>query len=144
MKSIVAGDGAMGRAAAAALAARGTPPLAILGMPAGPQGHSPAEFRGADIVFDITGNAAVFRRVRIPTSLPYVFTARSMAAPAVARSCGFIAGRTVSAALNARNHGSATAGNWDDSFMSKNMYPVRSPLSSEKYAASGFISSRMR
>src|SRR5580700_2902677 len=35
------------------------------------------------------------------------------------------------------------AGNCDDSFISKNMYPVRSPLSSAKYAASGLRSSRM-
>jgi len=28
--------------------------------------------------------------------------------------------------------------NCDESFISKNLYPVRSPLSSEKYAASGF------
>src|SRR5260370_39746542 len=67
-----------------------------------------------------------------------------MPEPAFARSFAFIAGRTVSLALNARNHGSAIAGNSDDSFMSKKMYPVRSPLSSAKYAASGFISFKIR
>jgi hypothetical protein len=46
-----------------------------------------------------------------------------------------MAGRTVSFALKARNHGSAMAVNCDDSFMSKKIYPVRSPLSSAKYAA---------
>src|ERR1700688_3642268 len=66
-----------------------------------------------------------------------------MPEPASARSCAFMAGRTVSLALKARNHGSAIAGNCDDSFMSKNMYPVRSPLSSAKYAASGLRSSRI-
>src|SRR5262245_23082650 len=58
-----------------------------------------------------------------------------------ARSWAFIAGRTVSLALKARNHGSA--GSCEDSFMSKDIYPVRSPLSSAKYAASGLRSSRM-
>src|SRR6185295_1058392 len=60
-----------------------------------------------------------------------------------ARSWAFIAGRTVSLALKARNHGSAIAGSCEDSFMSKNIYPVRSPLSSAKYAASRLRSSRM-
>src|SRR5947199_10796828 len=65
-------------------------------------------------------------------ALPYPFTAFSIPEPAFAKSFAFIAGRTVSLALKARNHGSAMAGNSEESFISKNMYPVRSPLSSEK------------
>jgi 4-hydroxy-tetrahydrodipicolinate reductase len=64
MQSIVAGDGAMGRAVAAALAGSGTPPLAILGMPSSSHGHSPAEFRGADIVFEFSVGEAVALNVR--------------------------------------------------------------------------------
>jgi 4-hydroxy-tetrahydrodipicolinate reductase len=64
MQSIVAGDGAMGRAVATALAGRGTPPLAILGMPAGPQGHSPADFHGVDVLFDFSVGEAVLPNVR--------------------------------------------------------------------------------
>jgi 4-hydroxy-tetrahydrodipicolinate reductase len=64
MQSIVAGDGAMGRAAAAALAGRGTPPLAILGMPASSSGHAPADFREADILFDFSMGEAVLPNVR--------------------------------------------------------------------------------
>ncbi|HEY5487923.1 MAG TPA: dihydrodipicolinate reductase C-terminal domain-containing protein [Candidatus Limnocylindrales bacterium] len=64
MQSVVAGDGAMGRAAAAALAGRGTPPLAILGMPAGPAGHAPADFREADVLFDFSAGDAVLPNVR--------------------------------------------------------------------------------
>ena len=63
MQSIVAGDGAMGRAVAAALAGRGTPPLAILGMPS-PHGHSPADFHGVDVVFDFSAGEAVLPNVR--------------------------------------------------------------------------------
>ena len=68
MKSIVAGDGAMGRAAAAALAGRGTPPLAILGMPAGSAGHAPADFLGAEVVFDFSVGEAVLPNVRAALS----------------------------------------------------------------------------
>jgi 4-hydroxy-tetrahydrodipicolinate reductase len=64
MQSIVAGDGAMGRAVAAALAGRGNPPLAILGMPAAPSGHSPADFRGVDVVFDFSVGDAVLPNLR--------------------------------------------------------------------------------
>jgi 4-hydroxy-tetrahydrodipicolinate reductase len=64
MQSIVAGDGAMGRAVAVALAGRGTPPLAILGMPATPAGHDPADFRGADVLFDFSVGEAVLPNVR--------------------------------------------------------------------------------
>src|ERR1700751_3245851 len=46
----------------------------------------------------------------------------------MARSSAVMAGRTVRLALKARNHGSAIAGNCDDSFMSKKMNPVRCPL----------------
>jgi 4-hydroxy-tetrahydrodipicolinate reductase len=68
MHSIVAGDGAMGRAVAAALAGRGTPPLAILGMPDSPAGHSPEAFSGAEIVFDFTVGDAVLQNVKAATS----------------------------------------------------------------------------
>jgi len=64
MSSIVAGDGGMGRAVAAALAGRGTPPAAILGMPADPlAGHEPGRFLGADLLFDFSQGDAV-----LPTS----------------------------------------------------------------------------
>lgn len=68
MQSIVAGDGAMGRAVAAALAGRGAPPLAILGMPESPGGHSPERFRGADVVFDFSRGAAVLPNLRAATN----------------------------------------------------------------------------
>ena len=64
MLSIVAGDGAMGRAVAAALASRGTPPTAILGMPDSADGHSPTIFRGAELLFDFTTGDAVLQNVR--------------------------------------------------------------------------------
>jgi 4-hydroxy-tetrahydrodipicolinate reductase len=64
MQSIVAGDGAVGRALAAALAGRGTPPLAVLGMPAGPAGHAPDAFAGADVLFDFSQGDAVLPNVR--------------------------------------------------------------------------------
>src|SRR5690554_1654914 len=41
------------------------------------------------------------------------------------------------------NHGSQIAGISDASFISRNKYPVRCPLSSVKYAASGFSSARI-
>ena len=68
MQSIVAGDGGMGRAVAAALAGRGTPPLAILGMPASPAGHDQDRFRGADIVFDFSQGDAVLPNLRAATA----------------------------------------------------------------------------
>jgi 4-hydroxy-tetrahydrodipicolinate reductase len=64
MQSIVAGDGGMGRAVAAALAGRGIPPLAILGLPDSHAGHSPGAFRGAEVVFDFTVGDAVLQNVR--------------------------------------------------------------------------------
>jgi 4-hydroxy-tetrahydrodipicolinate reductase len=64
MLSIVAGDGGMGRAVAAALAGRGTPPQAILGMPDSEAGHSPSSFRGTDILFDFTTGSAVLPNLR--------------------------------------------------------------------------------
>ncbi len=64
MLSIVAGDGAMGRAVAAALAGRGTPASAILGLPDRPSGHEPAAFGGADVVFDFSQGDAVLPNVR--------------------------------------------------------------------------------
>ncbi len=67
MLSIVAGDGAMGRAVAAALAGRGTPPLAILGMPASDAGHAPERFDGAEIVFDFSTGEAVVSNLRAAT-----------------------------------------------------------------------------
>jgi len=48
--------------------------------------------------------------------LPNAFSARSIPGAASAKSCTFIAGRTVSLALNARNQGSAIAGNSEASF----------------------------
>jgi 4-hydroxy-tetrahydrodipicolinate reductase len=68
MQSIVAGDGGMGRAVAAALAGRGTPALAILGMPDSPAGHFPERFRGADLLFDFTVGDAVLQNVRAALS----------------------------------------------------------------------------
>jgi 4-hydroxy-tetrahydrodipicolinate reductase len=64
MFSIVAGDGGMGRAVAAALAGRGMPPLAILGLPDSPDGHAPERFRGADVLFEFTVGDAVQGNVR--------------------------------------------------------------------------------
>jgi 4-hydroxy-tetrahydrodipicolinate reductase len=64
MLSIVAGDGGMGRAVAAALAGRGMPPLSILGLPDSPAGHSPERFGGAEIVFDFSVGEAVLPNVR--------------------------------------------------------------------------------
>jgi 4-hydroxy-tetrahydrodipicolinate reductase len=64
MLSIVAGDGGMGRAVASALAGRGMPPMAILGMPATPQGHSPEAFRNADVLFEFSVGEAVLQNVR--------------------------------------------------------------------------------
>lgn len=63
MLSIVAGDGGMGRAVAAALAGRGTPPLAILGMPESSAGHDPTAFRGADVLFEFSVGEAVLQNV---------------------------------------------------------------------------------
>ncbi|MGA2513785.1 MAG: dihydrodipicolinate reductase C-terminal domain-containing protein [Candidatus Limnocylindrales bacterium] len=63
MRSIVAGDGGMGRAVAAALAERGTPPGAVLGMPNTPHGHAPARFHEADLLFDFSVGDAVLANV---------------------------------------------------------------------------------
>ena len=54
MRSIVAGDGGMGRAVADALAGRGMAPLAILGMPDTAAGHAPERFSGAEVLFEFT------------------------------------------------------------------------------------------
>ena len=64
MLSIVAGDGGMGRAVAAALVGRGMPPRAILGLPDSRSGHAPERFRGADVLFDFTAGDAVLQNVR--------------------------------------------------------------------------------
>jgi 4-hydroxy-tetrahydrodipicolinate reductase len=65
MLSIVAGDGGMGRAVAAALASRGTPPTAILGMPADQTaGHEPARFVGAQVLFEFSQGDAVLANIR--------------------------------------------------------------------------------
>ena len=64
MLSIVAGDGGMGRAVASALAGRGTPTLAIFGLPDSPAGHSPEIFRGADVLFEFTVGDQVLQNVR--------------------------------------------------------------------------------
>jgi len=64
MLSIVAGDGGMGRAVAAALAGRGMPPQAILGLPDSPAGHTPDRFSGAEVVFEFTTGDAVVQNVR--------------------------------------------------------------------------------
>jgi 4-hydroxy-tetrahydrodipicolinate reductase len=64
MLSIVAGDGAMGRAVAAALAGRGMPPVSILGMPATPAGHAPEAFRNAQVVFEFSQGDSVLQNVR--------------------------------------------------------------------------------
>jgi 4-hydroxy-tetrahydrodipicolinate reductase len=64
MLSIVAGDGSMGRAIASALAGRGMPPMAILGMPDSAEGHSPASFRNADLLFEFTVGDQVLNNVR--------------------------------------------------------------------------------
>ena len=63
MLSIVAGDGGMGRSAAAALVGRGMPPMAILGMPDSPAGHSPVSFRGAEVLFEFSVGEAVLPNV---------------------------------------------------------------------------------
>jgi len=64
MRSIVAGDGGMGRAVAAALAGRGMPPTAILGMPSEPSGHEPTRFAGAQVLFEFSQGDAVLQNVR--------------------------------------------------------------------------------
>jgi 4-hydroxy-tetrahydrodipicolinate reductase len=63
MLSIVAGDGEMGRAVAAALAGRGMPPRAILGMPETAAGHPPSRFADADTLFDFSVGEAVLSNV---------------------------------------------------------------------------------
>jgi 4-hydroxy-tetrahydrodipicolinate reductase len=54
----------MGRTVASALAGRGMPPMAILGMPDSAKGHSPASFRNADVLFEFTVGDAVLQNVR--------------------------------------------------------------------------------
>ena len=68
MQSIVAGDGAMGRAVAAALVSRGTPPMTILGMPEDPRGHMPEKFAGAEILFEFSVGEAVLPNLRAATA----------------------------------------------------------------------------
>src|SRR5262245_16849436 len=63
---------------------------------------------------------------------PYRLAAAPIEGPALARSCGFMIGRNETLALNARNHGSATAGISDVSFISNTMEPDRWPSSSAK------------
>ena len=72
MVAIVTGDGAMGLAVAAALAARGTPAMAVLGEPqTAPAGagsasggsHDPARFAGADTLFEFSVGGAVLPNV---------------------------------------------------------------------------------
>jgi 4-hydroxy-tetrahydrodipicolinate reductase len=64
MLSIVAGDGGMGRAVAAALSGRGVPPRAILGMPDTSAGHGRDRFVGADVLFEFSVGEAVLPNVR--------------------------------------------------------------------------------
>jgi 4-hydroxy-tetrahydrodipicolinate reductase len=64
MLSVVAGDGGMGRAVAAALAGRGMPPLAILRMPDSAEGHPPTSFRSADVLFEFTVGDQVLQNVK--------------------------------------------------------------------------------
>ena len=64
MRSIVAGDGGMGRAVAAALAGRGMPPTAILGMPSEPSGHEPTRFAGAQVLFEFSQGDAVLHNLQ--------------------------------------------------------------------------------
>src|SRR5438128_1559063 len=63
---------------------------------------------------------------------PYCLAACPIDGPAVARSCEFMTGRSETFAPNARNHGSATDGICDASFMSNTMDPDRWPSSSAK------------
>ena len=63
MLSIVAGDGGMGRAVASALAGRGMPPQAILGMPDSAEGHPAASFRSAEVLFEFTVGDQVLANV---------------------------------------------------------------------------------
>jgi 4-hydroxy-tetrahydrodipicolinate reductase len=64
MLSIVTGDGGMGRVVASALADRGTPTMAILGMPDTAAGHSPESFHGAEVLFEFAVGEAVLQNVR--------------------------------------------------------------------------------
>jgi 4-hydroxy-tetrahydrodipicolinate reductase len=63
MLSIVAGDGAMGRAVAAALAGRGMAPREVLGMPETDAGHPPSRFADAELLFDFSAGEAVLSNV---------------------------------------------------------------------------------
>src|SRR5215472_15454129 len=62
----------------------------------------------------------------------YFLAARSMLEPALLRSLGTITAWNSTSALNARNQGSATAGIWEASCMSKMINAVRLPWSSVK------------
>jgi 4-hydroxy-tetrahydrodipicolinate reductase len=64
MQSVVAGDGGMGRAVEAALAGRGTPARAVLGMPASRSGHGPQAFAGAEVLFEFSQGDAVLPNAR--------------------------------------------------------------------------------
>jgi 4-hydroxy-tetrahydrodipicolinate reductase len=65
MNTIVLGDGPMGRALHAALAAAADVGRAtLLGRPDDPAGHSPRELRSADVVLDFSRAAAVMANVR--------------------------------------------------------------------------------
>ncbi len=64
MKSIVAGDGGIGRTIAATLTGRGMPPLAVLGMPETAEGHPPERFAGAQVLFEFSVGEAVLPNVR--------------------------------------------------------------------------------
>jgi len=54
----------MGLVVASALAGRGMPPQAILGMPDSAAGHLPERFRGADVLFDFSVGEAVLPNVQ--------------------------------------------------------------------------------
>jgi 4-hydroxy-tetrahydrodipicolinate reductase len=59
MRTIVVGDGPMGRAVETALRERGTPAVSVLGRPAHAGGHPPTAFAGAELVFDFSRGTAV-------------------------------------------------------------------------------------
>lgn len=59
MRTIILGDGAMGRAVAAAVAERGDSVIGVHGRPATRAGHPAGIFGGADVTFDFTAGDAV-------------------------------------------------------------------------------------
>ena len=93
---------------------------------------------GLALLYDRRDRVALFGQADCSSAtapsvyFPYCCPALAIDGPAVARSCGFMTGRKETFALNARNHGSATAGICDESFMSNTMEPDRLPLSSAK------------